>query len=84
MFCGCWLLGFLFGMCFGIGSGRGGLKAMVFGGFDFRRGRWGCVRMSLQVLFLVVGVSCIHFADCDGAWESLTQKKCGCDRVCVA
>ena len=57
---------------------------MVLGGFFFRWGRWGCVRRCLQVLFLVLGESCIHFADCVGVWESLTQKKCGCDGVCVA
>ena len=86
MFCGicsCLLWG-LFVVCFWIGSGRGGLNTMVLGGFFFCRGLWGYVRMSLQLLFLVMGESCIHFVDCDGVWELLTQKKWGCDRVCVA
>ena len=54
---------------------------MVLGGFVFLRGSCGCGWMSLQVLFLVLGGSCIHVADAAGAFVLFTQKKCGCDFV---
>ena len=83
MFSGGWggSLVFLFSLCFGRGSGSGGTYDMVLGGFVFLRGSCGCGWMSLQVLFLVLGGSCIHVADAAGAFVLFTQKKCGCDFV---
>jgi hypothetical protein len=40
---------------------------MVLGDFPFLRGSCGCGLRSLQVLFLVLGESCIHVADAAGA-----------------
>jgi hypothetical protein len=54
---------------------------MVLGDFPFLRGSCGCGLRSLQVLFLVLGESCIHVADAAGALVLFTQKKCGCDFV---
>ena len=69
MFFGGWggSLVFLFSLCFGRGSGSGGMYDMVLGDFPFLRGSCGCGLRSLQVVFLVLGESCIHVADAAGA-----------------
>ena len=75
---------FVFDLCSGGGCGSGGMYDMVLGDFPFLRGSCGCGLRSLQVLFLVLGESCIHVADAAGALVLFTQKKCGCDFVLVA
>ena len=72
---------FVFDLCSGGGCGSGGMYDMVLGDFPFLRGSCGCGQRSLQVLFLVLGGSCIHVADAAGALVLFTQKKCGCDFV---
>ena len=81
MFGGGGTLVFLFDLCSGGGYGSGGMYDMVLGDFPFLRGSCGCGQRSLQVLFLVLGESCIHVADAAGALVLFTQKKCGCDFV---
>ena len=58
---------FVFDLCSGGGCGSGGMYDMVLGDFPFLRGSCGCGLRSLQVLFLVLGESCIHVADAAGA-----------------